>query len=339
MTVARAIFVLAGVILLAFSGAYLARYFSGQQTPVANPAEPEEVDKNADLAGQLRSASGKSGRPDRMPQPSAIAESVRPNIVIYKHGKPLWELGYGQLHEHVDDLRALADAGWGQTVLPLARLVSGCHGRSAPRSEREILAHARSRRERWRKNVDDWPEDRVRRELAQIEPWLEAQLELAKLRRSACASVTNEDVARIMDWLELALEQRHPAFLAGYLRWEVLPHDDAWMVRYAERLANFNRRFEAAYLDGVYAGEWAMLDLAWRLHATRMILPDPDPFMAFAFNHAAELEARESPGMTRQYMDSYRLEAIGLDPEMVDDAYAEGERIYERCCAEARMPR
>jgi len=118
-----------------------------------------------------------------------------------------------------------------------------------------------------------------------------------------------------MDWLELALEQRHPAFLAGYLR------------------------FEAAYLDGVYAGERAMLDLVWKLYATRKVLPEADPFKAFAFNHAAELEARDRLGVTRQYMDSHRLDVIDLNPALADDARAEGERIYERCCAEARMPR
>ena len=129
---------------------------------------------------------------------------------------------------------------------------------------------------------------------------------MANRWRIACNAVTDEDASRIMDWLDLALEQRHPEFLAGYLRWDILPEDRAWRIRHAERLALFNQRFEAAYLDGVYAGELSMLDLAWRLYAIEKVLPKTDPYRAFVFNHAADLAARDQLGMRRQYSESIR---------------------------------
>lgn len=339
MTGARAIFVASAIILFTFGGAYLAWHFSGQQTPVANQAESEESKKDAGRAGGLAPASGKSRRLGRMNKLSTMAESVRPNIVTYKQGKPLWELSYDELHDHVDDLRALADTGWGQAVLPLVRLVSSCLGDKPFRTEAEVRDQARSMRSSRLENPSGRPDDVVQRHVAQVDDWLEYHLKYSSRRRTACAAVTAGDEERIIDWIELALEQAHPAFLAGYLRWDLLPEDDAWMVRHAERLADFNRRFEAAYLDGIHAGERSLLDLAWRLYATRTVVPEPDPFLAFALNHAAALDARDRAGVTRQYMDGFRLEAIGLDPSMIDDARAEGEKIYERCCADARMPR
>lgn len=339
MTGARAICVVSGILLLAFAGAYLARHFSGQQTPLADRAEVEEADNGADLADTLTSASDEGRHLERMPERTALAESVRPKIVTYKQGKPLWALSYDELHEHVDDLRALADAGWGQAVLPLVRLVSSCLGDKPFRTEAEVRDQARSMRSSRLENRSGWPDDEVQRQVAQVDDWLEYHLQYSSRRRTACAAVSPGDEERIIDWIELALEQRRPAFLAGYLRWDVLPEDDAWMVRHAERLANFNRSFEAAYLDGIHAGERSLLDLAWRLYATRTVVPEPDPFLAFALNHAAELDARDRAGVRRQYMDSFRLEAIDLEPAMVKDARAEGERIYERCCDEARMPR
>lgn len=338
MTRPYAIFLVFGLVVLGSAGAYWVWHDSGQQIPPAGHGETEETNSDADFADKPMQASGEPGQFGRTPKPAALAEFVRPNIVTYKRGKPIWELPYAELHEHVDDLRALADAGWGQAVFPLVRLVSSCLGNREPRTEREVRDQARSMRQSRLANRSDWPEDEVQRQVAQVDDWLEYHLQYSARRRSACAAVTPADEGRIMDWFELALEQRHPAFLAGYLRWELLPPDDAWVVRHAERLASFNRRFEAAYLDGVYAAELSMLDLAWRLYATRKVLPEPESFKAYAFNHAADLEARESPGMTRQYMDSYRLEAIGLDPARVDEARAEGERIHDRCCADRRTP-
>ncbi len=318
--------------------AYTALPEPGQPPTAGRQAEAEQVEREADRAGaSLRSSDEKPAGDDR-PQATALAESVRPNIVTSKRGQPLWALSYRELYEHVDDLRALADAGWGQAVLPLARIVSGCLRNPGPRSEQGIREQARSRRERTIGNAAGLPEDEVQRLIARVDKWVESQLQYSSRRRAACAAVMPADKDRIMEWLELALEQRHSAFLAGYLRWELLPDDDAWMVRYAERLAQFNRRFEVAYLEGVYAGQRGMLDLAWKLYATRKILPKPDLLMAFAFNHAADLEVRESPGMTRQYMDSFRLEVIGLDPAQADEARTEGERIHDRCCADRRTP-
>jgi len=326
------------LICLVVLGAVVA-YTAWQPADPRAVPETERADSGAARPERQARASGDDRRGDETPGMTALAESVRPSVVTFKHGKPLWALSYEDLHEHVDDLRALAGAGWGQAVLPLVRLVSGCLGNRQPRTERDVREHARSMRANRLENRSDWPEDELQRQLAQVDDWLEYHLDHSSRRRAACAAVTAADEGRIMDWLELALEQRHPAFMAGYLRWDVLPGEDAWMFRYAERLADFNRHFEAAYLDGVYAGERAMLDLAWKLYATRKVLPESDPFKAFAFNHAAELDARDRLGTKRQYMDSYRLEAIDLNPALADDARAEGERIYERCCADARMPR
>lgn len=335
----KAIVLLLGIGVLGATAVYTGWHATDQHASKDGAAKNPGMDT---VAVETESAATTSGgiridgaRPERL----AVAESVRPNIVTYKQGKPVWELPYDQLHEHVDDLRALADAGWGQAVLPLVRLVSDCLGNRDPRTEQEVRDQARAMRERRLANQSDWPEDEVQRQVAQVDQWLEYHLQYSARRRAACAAVTAVDEDRIMDWLELALEQRHPKFLAGYLRWELLPDRDAWMVRHAERLANFNQRFQAAYLDGVYAGERGMLDLAWKLYATRKILAEPDPFRAFAFNHAADLDARERAGVTRQFMDSFRIEQIGLAPERVDDARDQGEQIYARCCAEARMPR
>ncbi|MFU8833305.1 MAG: hypothetical protein ACNA7J_14275 [Wenzhouxiangella sp.] len=299
----------------------------------------KQADEAGEAAGRTQGPPRRQHIADGSPELLPLAESVRPNIVTYKQGKPLWELSHNELHEHVDDLRALADAGWGQAVFPLVRLVSSCLGTQPVRTEQELRDQARSMRANSLDNQGDLPDDEVQRRVALADRWLEYQLQESSRRRVACAAVTAADEDRIIDWLELALEQRHPEFLAGYLRWGLLPADNAWKIRHAERLADFNRRFEAAYLDGVYAGERKMLDLTWKLYATRTVLPEPDRFKAFAFNHAADLAARESTGMTREYMDSYRLEAIELNAAQVDDARAEGERIYERCCAEARMPK
>lgn len=329
-----AIILVLGIIALGAAVAYTNWRASDQQMPKAREANTGEADVATD---QMESAVGPSdeGRVGEDP----LAESARPDFVIYKQGEPLWTLSYDELHEHVDDLRALAGAGWGQAVLPLVRMVVSCRV-NPPRSEDEILDTAPGPGSFRFPNQDRMSGAELRRRQEEAsERRLDRQLQRSRRRQTACTAITETDEGRIMDWLELAVEQRHPAFLAGYLRWELLPRDDAWMVRYAERLANFNRRFEAAYLDGVYGGERGMLDLAWKLYATRKILPEPDAFLAFAFNHAAELDARERVGVTRDYMDSYRLEVIDLEPALADEARAEGERIYERCCAEARMPR
>lgn len=290
-------------------------------------------------AGRTNSAMSATEVGGGMADSTGSDEPVHPIVAADQERKPLWELSHEQLHEHVDDLRALVNAGWGQAVLPLTRLVSECHDHGVPRSEGEIRGNARSRRERLRRNVDHWPEDRLRSEYEHIERMLEFELESMNRRRRACDAVTGDDVLRIMDWLELALEQRHPAFLAGYLRWDILPDDKAWRVRYAERLASFNQRFEIAYLDGVYAGEFSMLDLASRLYSMRQVLHEPDPYRAFAFNHAADLAVRRNVGMRREFAAGTRLNAADLDPALVREARAEGERIYERCCADARMSR
>ncbi|MBF6309227.1 hypothetical protein IU462_30685, partial [Nocardia farcinica] len=105
--------------------------------------------------------------------------------VTFKQGKPLWALSYEELHEHVDDLRALARAGWGQAVLPLARLVSGCLGDQQPRTQREVREQARSMRKSRLENRSDWPEDEVQRQVAQVDEWLEYHLQYSSRRRAA----------------------------------------------------------------------------------------------------------------------------------------------------------
>ncbi|HMB38124.1 MAG TPA: hypothetical protein VKO85_03520 [Wenzhouxiangellaceae bacterium] len=339
MSRTQAIFLVCVITVVVAALAYTTLHVPERPPTADGQAEAEQQGNATGRTGVLLQPAGEKSAGDERPLATALAEAVRPNIVTYKHGQPLWDLSYPELHEHVNDLRALAGAGWGQAVFPLARLLSGCLRNPNPRGEHEIRAQARAQRERIRGNDADLPRDEVDRRLANVDSSVELQLQHSSRRRAACAAVTPADEDRMMDWLELALEQHHPAFLAGYLRWDLLPDDDAWMVRYAERLAQFNRRFEVAYLDGVYAGEREMLDLAWKLYATHKVLPEPDPFMAFAFNHAADLEARATPEMTRQYMDSFRLDTIDLDAAQAELARAEGERIYDRCCADARMPR
>ncbi|MEX2500136.1 MAG: hypothetical protein WD397_14805 [Wenzhouxiangellaceae bacterium] len=329
---------LCGIVVLGAATAYWTRGAPEQRTSMTRQTEIDEAASAADRPETLARRFGDNPAGNRTSGSTELAESVQPNVVTYKQGKPLWELPYEELHKHVDDLRALVDAGWGRAVLPLTRLVSDCLTRR-PSSEREIRETARSRRARWQENRLDWSNDKVQRQLEQVDQWLESRLQESSRRRAACGAVTATDEDRIMDWLELALEQRHPEFLTGYLQWDLLPDNFAWVVRHAERLAAFNRRFEVVYLDAVYAGERELLDMAWRLYASYKVLAEPNPFIAAAFDHAADLDARARTGVTRQYPEIFRQQRINIEPSMVDDARAEGRRIYDRCCAGARMPR
>ena len=325
-----------GIAILAALAVYSSWYGADRQSVAT-------VDEDSGIAvvdaEHMNDDVSQQGTVEEMPAVAVLTESERPNVVTYKEGKPMWELPFEQLYEHVNDLRALVDAGWGQAVLPLTRLVSECDGRRTFPSEGEIRANARSRREDLRRRAENWSEERVQSEFAQFERMLELEIEYWGRKRSACNAVTDEDVLRIMDWLELALEQRHPEFLTGYLRWDILPDDKAWRARYAERLAAFNQRFELAYLDGVYAGDLAMLDLASRLYTMQKVLPERDPYRALAFDHAANLAARRNVSMRRVFSESSRLNATGLDPRLVNEARAEGERIHDRCCTDIRIPR
>ncbi len=307
--------------------------------PKPRQAESEQVEREADRAGaSLRSPDEKSADDER-PHATALAESVRPNIVTSKRGQPLWALSHRELYEHVDDLRALADAGWGQAVLPLARLVSGCLRNPGPRSEQGIREQARSRRERLIGNAAGLPEDEVQRLIARVDKRVESQLQYSSRRRAACAAVMPADKDRIMDWLELALEQRHSAFLAGYLRWELLPDDDAWMVRYAERLARFNLGFLSALRARVMAGDREVVARAWKAFSGRRFMPEPDLMQAWTHGLVARRLPQPWSALAPTDEDFQRLVDAGLGNDELARAQSAADGLWRRCCAEARMPR
>lgn len=151
--------------------------------------------------------------------------------------------------------------------------------------------------------------------------------------------VRPEDPDRLMDWLEQALLEQPPGFFRIVLEGWWVPSDKAWVVRNAERLAVFNDGVLAAVRSRVARGDRALLARAWSFFAGGRFQSEPDLLTAAVYANAAShlppAEHRRRFGA--EWMNRRFGEA--LDKDQLRHAAELGAALYERCCADARMPR
>lgn len=260
---------------------------------------------------------------------------------------PPWALDYHQRLEHLAELRALADAGWGEAVLPLAEVVSGCIStrdrtpgelfetyfrdlRVRPGATlKEIRAALAPELAESAERQRDW--DRFTERLAQEQQ-----------RQRHCKHAMPDDPDRLMDWLEMALEQRALGFLNGLIAGHmVVPRHAPWIVRNAERLAAFNEQALRQMRVRIDDGDIELLALAWRPFMRRTLLPELRPDLAWMYAAAAaeipagmldrDFKPEAAFRMIDHDLEHHRMELSGKEA-----AITRGRELYRQCCADAR---
>lgn len=303
---------------------------SDSQPPIATE-DGETIQRATDAAsGGPRNEAQTSG--DRM---RASPGRMRvPEIVNRIDGLPYFRGPVEQRLLHARELRALADAGWSAAMVALAPVVAKCIS-DPPETEAQIRARVDPATilrlgdsKRW---SDMTLEEREAERRWHVEA-AERAIEQDRLRIDECAVVQPTDPDRLMDWLEQALLEQPPDFFRAVLEDGLIPDDEAWIVRNAERLAAFNRGLLAAVRARVASGDRQLLDLAKDFFAYGRFQPEPDLETAAIYAYAA----RQLPGSSRRPGRVMEELLEPLDPDERERLRETGRALYERCCRDLR---
>lgn len=267
--------------------------------------------------------------------------NLPPELVTRIDNVPLYRADIEARLPHLETLRSLADVGWSAAALALAPIAARCID-DPPRAEARILEDYDPARvirlgdqKRW---ADMTPEEQA----AERQQWLqmaERTMEKDRLRLEECRIAQPDDPDRLMDWLEQALLEQPPDFFRAVLEDGLVPSDNAWVVRNAERLAAFNDGVLAAVRSRVAGGDRELLASAWSFFAHGHFQPEPDLLAAAVFGHAAShLPMDERRGRFGADWLGAQLGDELTDAELRRAAEL-GAELYDRCCADARMPR
>lgn len=263
------------------------------------------------------------------------------NIVTRIDGVPLNKTPIEKRLPHLPELRSLAEVGWSEAALVLAPIIAQCIA-NPPRTEAAILeAYNPSKTIRFG-DTKQWAEMSPEERAAEREQWSQRArrlIEQHRLRFEECRITQPEDPDRLMDWLEQALLEQPPDFFRVLLEESWVPFRDAWVVRNAERLSVFNDGVLAAVRLRVAQGDRELLARAWSFFADGRFQPEADPFMAAVYANAA---SHLPPNERRERFDAAWMDVQfgdALSKHQLERAAELGGALYDRCCADARIPR
>jgi len=261
--------------------------------------------------------------------------SSGPDVATHIRGIPIWELPEHEIDVHLEDLRQLVDAGWSQAFVPLAPIAAACIA-SPPRSDREVREIFDPEYGSWhRYNGIALESSRDRAAMRETRmQLLQRQLGRAGERQQRCRAGLGANPDRLMDWMELALEQQPAGFFAVMLEYSSLPPESMpWLVRNAERMARFNLGFLSALRARFASGDPEVVGRAWKAFATQRFLPEPDPVQAWAFGLVARRLPPPLSDTAPTADDRARLIKAGLDPAAQDRAREVADALWQQCCA------
>lgn len=263
-----------------------------------------------------------------------------PNIVTRIDGAPLYKAPIEKRLPHLAKLRSLAEVGWSEAALVLAPIVARCIS-YPPKTEAEILAANNPATMIRFGDQKQWAEMSPEERTTERERWsrrAEQIIEQERFRPEQCRLAQPEDPDRLMDWLEQALLEQPPDFFRVLLEEPWVPSTNAWVVRNAERLSVFNDGVLAAVRSNVARGDRELLARAWSFFADGRFQPEPDPLTAAVYaNAASHLPPHERHGrFDAAWMDAQFGDALGEN--QLERAAELGAELYDRCCADARMP-
>lgn len=328
----RTVFLVCVAILVASAAAWwMSSLDPGNQAPGTNAsASPTEspataVDTGPALAGGNRNA----------------RRSV-PNVVTRVGDRYVWELDEPTRQNFLADLRALAEAGWAEAVTVLAPVVVDCIDHP-PQSEalmRSVVYGADIQvtfGEDGLISNDPPPAEESAEARAAKDEWFRQMMSQSREKQMTCNDAMPANPDRLMDWLELGLEQQPEGFVDAVLSGRLMPDDNAWIVRNAERLAAFNQRLIGIIESRVMQGDPEALARAWRVLARGNFTPEPEPLRAYPY----ALVARMLPGGTAGHVPGHsrtreQVEHL-LDRPLTDAEIAaardRARELYDRCCA------
>jgi len=299
-------------------------------TPAPGDADPSQ---RADRAQARETGSGNAQRTtsvaearDGQPPPTG------PNIVTRVEQTPLWRLPAAQREEYLDELRDLARAGWAEAALVLAPEFVDCLERPPmPAAQVEAYYHPDTGTY-W--NLGTTEPSPTAEEIQTRQAYLAQRQAESRQERLRCERVGATDPDVLMTGLEQMLQQQPEGFFAAVINDRVLPDDETWIVRNAERIAEFNRGFLAALRARVEQGDRDLLAIAWRAFRHDRFLPQPDAWSTLIYGLAAR---KLGPNLqrfapTRQDLDQVAVTA-GLDPDQQAAARDRAEQLWQRCCA------
>lgn len=276
------------------------------------------------------------------PAVSRDARHVAPSVVSRVGERFVWELDERERQDFLPDLRALADAGWADAVTVLAPVVVDCID-DPPESEallRSVVYGAGiqvSFGEDGLIRNETPPSDDSEEKRAAQDKWFRDLMSRSREKQMTCADAMPANPDRLMDWLELALEQQPEGFVGAVLSGRLMPEDNAWIVRNAERLAAFNQRLIGVIESRVMQGDPEALHMAWSVLAWGNFTPVPEPLRAFPYALAARMLPAGTPGHipshSRTEEQVEHLLGRALTEKELSRAHDRTRELYERCCA------
>jgi len=275
--------------------------------------------------------------------PAAIEQRRRvvPNVVTRVGERFVWELDERARRDFLPDLRALADAGWAQAVTALAPVVVGCID-DPPASEAWLRSLVYGPKMQFTVGEDGElregapPEDDPEAARAARDERFRQLMSRSREKQMICSDAMPANPDRLMDWLELGLEQQPEGFLDAVLSGRLMPEDTAWIVRNAERLAAFNLRLIGAIESRVMQGDPKALRMAWRVLAWGNFTPEPRPLRAYPYALAASMLPADTPGHvtgnSRMVEQVELLLGRPLTDRELSEARDRARELYDRCC-------
>lgn len=314
--------------LLALGGFHLTRDTASSRSGREHPADAG-TSSDEFQTGKPEGA----GRDDSDRRPRASG----PNVVTHVDGIPVWALPEETIDSHLAALRALVDAGWSQAFVRLAPVAARCLTMPTQTDQQVQDLYHPDYGSIYRSDIYAEETERDRRIMRdQRLAFLDQRLDEVRRRRQRCRDALGDDPDpdRYMDWLELALEQQPAGFFRLMLDEQlVIPPDFGWLIRNAERLAQFNSGFLNALRARFLAGDPEVLGRAWKAFATHRFVPGPDPVQAWAYGLVARRLPPPLSDKAPTDDDVQKLVQAGLNPAAREHARETADALWRQCCA------
>ncbi|MEX2500134.1 MAG: hypothetical protein WD397_14795 [Wenzhouxiangellaceae bacterium] len=282
------------------------------------------------------------------PLASDERRSVGPNVVTRVGDRFVWQLDERERRDFLPDLRALADAGWARAVAALAPVVVDCID-DPPESEATLRGYVYGPTIQFTVGEDGEirqgaPPDNNPEATRAAQDERFRQLTLRNWQKQLiCHDAMPANPDRLMDWLELGLEQQPEGFIPAVLEGRLIPEDTAWIVRNAERLAAFNLRLIGVIESRVMQGDPEALGMAWSVLAWGNFTPDPEPLRAYPYALAARMGTTDASGrIPSRSRTQERVEYLlgrPLSEQELSRARERARELYDRCCADMGLQR
>lgn len=252
----------------------------------------------------------------------------------------LWNLDGEAFLSALPELERRARGGDMAALRVIYRRSTDCVG-YLPRTDDEIRAHAE---ENYARSVDIERDARARNPDWKLPPGIptaaeqrEHSLRAGSDRRTVCTTLTPADLERRFDWARLALEQHDHRMIidlggAGHLQ-----VDTPELVRNAERLIDL-QEIERVELDRLVGmGDMDAIARA-AISASNQYMPSLTPYDPVRSWALAKVWLLANPGSDKWGMQARmdRLEKEALTSAHMEQARAQADELYARCCASAR---